>query len=144
MVEWNTQTLRSLLFTPGNHERRLAKVGTFGSDAIVLDLEDAVADADKDDARGSVRQALPSYPDTPVVIVRVNSHETGRMEDDVVAIACAELDCVMVPKVESPETLQRCDALLYALERERGIAPGQIRLLGLVEKIKKAPVPKKK
>jgi citrate lyase subunit beta/citryl-CoA lyase len=133
VVDWQDQTLRSLLFAPGNHERRLEKVGTFGSDAIVLDLEDAVADAEKDDARGMVREALPTYPDTPVVVVRVNSQGTERMEEDIIAIVGPGLDCVMVPKLESPETLQRCDALLYALERERGLPVGAIRLLGIVE-----------
>ena len=133
MVDWQGQTLRSLLFAPGNHERRLQKVGTFGSDAIVLDLEDAVADAEKDEARRMVRDALPTYADTPVVTVRVNSHGTGRMEEDIIAVAYPGLDCVMVPKIESPETLQRCDALLYALERERGLPVGAIRLLGIVE-----------
>lgn len=133
MVDWENQTLRSLLFTPGNHERRLEKVGTFGSDAIVLDLEDAVADAEKDDARRMVRAALPTYPDTPVVVVRINGQTTGRMEEDLIATVHPGLDCVMVPKIETPETLARCDALLYTLERERGLPVGEIRLLGIVE-----------
>ena len=133
MIDWDEQALRSLLFAPGNHERRLQRVGDFESDAIVLDLEDAVADAEKDLARDMVREALPTYDPNTVVIVRVNSHGTGRMDDDILAVACEHLDCVMVPKVETVETLQRCDALLYAIERERELAPGQIRLLAIVE-----------
>lgn len=133
MTDWDTQVLRSLLFAPGNHPRRLEKVGTFGADAIVLDLEDAVADAEKTAARDTVRAALPTYDDSTVVIVRVNGHETGRLDDDVCAVACADLDCVMVPKVERPETLHRVDALLAALERERGVDPGAIRVLALIE-----------
>ena len=133
MTDWNDRTLRSLLFTPGNHPRRLEKVGTFGSDAIVLDLEDAVADAEKDRARTMVRQAVPTYGDPTIVMVRVNGHETGRMEEDALAVVCAGVDCLMVPKVEVPETLPRMDALLYALERERGLEVGGVRLLPIVE-----------
>jgi citrate lyase subunit beta/citryl-CoA lyase len=133
MVNWDTQVLRSLLFAPGNEPRKLAKVGTFRSDAIVLDLEDAVADAEKDAARGLVNEALATYGERTVRIVRVNGHDTGRMEDDLRAVACDSLDCVMVPKVERPETLARADAVLSTLERERGLAAGSIRLLALIE-----------
>jgi citrate lyase subunit beta/citryl-CoA lyase len=132
-IEWQAQPLRSLLFAPGNHSRRLEKVGAFGSDAIVLDLEDAVADAEKDSARTMVRAALPTYDDTTVVIVRVNGLDTGRLDEDLHAVTYEGLDALMVPKIERPETLQRVDALLAALERERGFAVGRIRLIGIVE-----------
>lgn len=136
MVNWDEQALRSLLFAPGNHPRRLEKVGTFGADAIVLDLEDAVADAEKDGARQMTRDALPTYDERTVVFVRVNSHGTGRMEEDIAAIVCPDLDAVMVPKVERADTLPRVDALLWALERERGIEPGTIRVLPIIETAK--------
>ncbi len=133
MTDWNDRTLRSLLFAPGNHARRLEKVGTFSSDAIVLDLEDAVADAEKDLARTMVRDAVATYAEPTIVLVRVNSVETGRMEEDVLAVACEHVDCLVVPKVEVPETLPRVDALLYGIERERGLEVGSIRLLPIVE-----------
>lgn len=136
MVNWDEQALRSLLFAPGNHPRRLEKVGTFGSDAIVLDLEDAVADAEKDGARQMTRDALRTYDERTVVFVRVNSHGTGRMEEDLAAIVCPDLDAVMVPKVERADTLPRVDAILWALERERGVEPGSIRVLPIIETAK--------
>src|SRR5947209_3739063 len=120
-VLWEERSLRSLLFAPGNHPRRLEKVGGFGADAIVLDLEDAVADAEKEAARELVRAALPRYTEPPVVLVRVNGPETGRLEDDVRAVVCADLDGIVVPKVERPESLAELDALLAALERERAL-----------------------
>ncbi len=131
-IDWERQTLRSLLFAPGNHARRLEKVGQFGSDAIVLDLEDAVANAEKIAARASTRAALPTYRET-VVIVRVNGAHTGLTDGDVDAVVCPELDCVMVPKVENAETLAALDDFVGRLERERGIAEGQIRFLPLIE-----------
>ena len=133
MIDWEDRVLRSLLFAPGNHPRKLEKVGTFGSDAIVLDLEDAVADAEKEAARGMVRAALPTYDESTIVAVRVNGAETGRLEDDVRAVVCADLDCIMVPKVERAETLPRLDSLFSELEREHGLEQGQIRLLALIE-----------
>ncbi|HZR92203.1 MAG TPA: CoA ester lyase [Gaiellaceae bacterium] len=131
-IDWENQTLRSLLFAPGNHARRLEKVGQFGSDAIVLDLEDAVANAEKIAARASTRAALPTYDDT-VVIVRINGVHTGLAESDVEAVVCPDLDCLMVPKVETPDTLTALDELVTQLERERGIPEGTIRMLPLVE-----------
>jgi citrate lyase subunit beta/citryl-CoA lyase len=132
-VVWDEQPLRSLLFAPGNHPRKLEKVGTFGSDAIVLDLEDAVADAEKEGARAIVRAALETYAPPAVVFVRVNGAETGRLEDDVDAVVCEHLDALMVPKVERPETLAELDRQLERLERERGLDAGHVRVLALIE-----------
>ena len=132
-VDWQARPLRSLLFAPGNHPRKLEKVGGFGSDAIVLDLEDAVADAEKTAARETVRAALPTYTGTTIVFVRANGTETGRLEDDVRTVVCADLDGLMVPKVEQPETLPELDRLLAELERERGLPEGHVRLLALIE-----------
>lgn len=136
MIDWEEQPLRSLLFAPGNDERKLAKVGTFGADVVVLDLEDAVADAEKAAARGTVRGALPGYGDESIVCVRVNAEATGRLEDDLEAVVCVHLGCVMVPKVEDPGTLPRVDERLAELEQAHGIAAGTIRLFALVETAK--------
>ena len=131
-IDWEGQPLRSLLFAPGNHARRLEKVGDFGSDAVVLDLEDAVADAEKVAARSPVRDALARYERT-VVVVRVNAASTGLLEGDIEAVVCPALDCLMLPQIESATTLADVDELVATLERERGIDVGQIRLLPIVE-----------
>jgi citrate lyase subunit beta/citryl-CoA lyase len=136
VIDWDEQPLRALLFAPGNHPRKLAKVGTFGADAIVLDLEDAVADAEKDAARTLVRDALGTYDDKTVVIVRVNGSDTGRLDGDVRAVVASGLDCIMIPKVDRPDVLPHVDGLVAALERERGIEQGTIRLLALIETAK--------
>lgn len=85
-VDWERQPLRSLLFAPGNHPRRVERVAEFGSDVIVLDLEDAVANAEKVAAREPVRAALSTYTGPVVVTVRVNGESTGLMEGDVEAV----------------------------------------------------------
>ena len=136
MIDWNERTLRSLLFAPGNHPRRLERVGDFGADAIVLDLEDAVADAEKTAARATTRAALPTYADDLIVIVRVNGMHTDRTKDDIDAVVCSDLDCIMVPKIEHPDTLGEVDKLIAAAERDQGLPVGSIRLLALVETAK--------
>jgi citrate lyase subunit beta/citryl-CoA lyase len=132
-VVWEERPLRSLLFAPGNQPRKLEKVGGFGSDAIVLDLEDAVADAEKSAARETVRAALPTYAEPTIVFARVNGAETGRLDDDVRATVCPDLDGLMIPKVERPETLPELDRLLSGLEREHGLPDGHVRLIALIE-----------
>ena len=83
MIDWDTQLLRSLLFVPGSDRHKLAKVDSFGADAIVIDLEDAVADEEKTAARATTAEALPTYEEGTVVVVRVNGRPTGRMVDDI-------------------------------------------------------------
>ena len=65
--------------------------------------------------------------------MRVNGESTGLMEGDVEAVVSPDLDCILVPKVESVETLRTVSALLDRLEREAGVPERQIRLLPIVE-----------
>lgn len=133
MIDWKERPLRSLLFAPGNHARRLERVSEFGADAIVLDLEDAVADTEKTLARSMVREALPKYPEDLIVIVRVNGTTTGRTQEDVDAIVCADVDCIMVPKIEHADELIAVDKMIAAAEQRQGLPVGGIRMLALVE-----------
>jgi citrate lyase subunit beta/citryl-CoA lyase len=133
-VDWESQLVRSLLFVPGSDERKLEKVASFGADAVVIDLEDAVADEEKSAARAVTREAIPRAGAAgAVVIVRVNSIATGRMEEDVATVVRPELAGIMVPKLEDAETLPAVDAALADAEREQGIDVGTIRVLALIE-----------
>jgi citrate lyase subunit beta / citryl-CoA lyase len=136
VIDWREQTLRSLLFAPGNHPRRLERVGQFGSDAIVLDLEDAVADSEKTAARSMTFDAVPTYDDRTVVMVRVNAVETGRTRDDIDAVVRPELDCLLLPKVEDPAILAEVDEMIAAAESAAGIDEDAIKLIVLVETAK--------
>jgi citrate lyase subunit beta / citryl-CoA lyase len=133
MIDWDKQLLRSLLFVPGSDERKLAKVATFGADAIVIDLEDAVADEHKTAARQTTRGAIPGYGNGQAVFVRVNGAETGRLEEDIAAVVCPELDGIMVPKIEDTDTLQVVDRSLADAERGCGLEAGHVRVLALME-----------
>jgi citrate lyase subunit beta/citryl-CoA lyase len=132
-VRWETQPLRALLFAPGSEPRKLSRVGDYGADGIVLDQEHAVAETEKDDARAAVRASLAGYTGTQVVAVRVNGPETSRLEDDIRAVVTADLDCVMVPKVEEPSLFVALDALLLDVEARQGLPARSVRILATIE-----------
>jgi citrate lyase subunit beta/citryl-CoA lyase len=132
MIDWSAVLLRSLLFAPGNEPRKVAKVATFGADAIVLDLEDAVAESRKDEARELVASAIPTIRDT-IVMARVNGVTTGRCAEDLAAVVRPSLDAVLLPKVEDVAALHDVDAWLTNLEARQGLEPGAVRLLPQIE-----------
>ena len=97
--------MRSLLFAPGSDERKLAKALSSAADAVVCDLEDAVAPADKEVAREVVRRALDGGGPGPARLVRVNGAGTAWFEDDLAFTATLELDGLVLPKA-SPEGVE--------------------------------------
>lgn len=131
-IDWSEQLLRTLLFVPGADERKLRKVGTFGADVIVIDLEDAVADSEKTAARAITRAAVPTYGDQ-VVTVRVNGLDTGRLEDDVEAVVCPELAGILVPKIEDFDALRVADEALARAEQANGMTRGTVRIVAIME-----------
>ncbi len=97
------ETARTLLFVPADRPERFAKASASGAGLVILDLEDAVAPAEKAAARQDVRAWLA---DGNPCAVRVNGHGTDWHEDDLAAVAGH--DCVLVvPKAESPELLSQ-------------------------------------
>ena len=103
--------LRSFLPAPGNHARRVANALSFNADAVILDLEDAVAIAEKRTARDAVVAAL-AHPRRPLLYVRVNAADTEFCYGDLVAIVRPGLDGIVLPKVESAAALATIDWLL--------------------------------
>lgn len=124
--------LRTMLFAPGNHARRVEKALTLGADAVILDLEDAVATTEKAATRPLVAAAR-SAPRRCALYVRVNALHTDYCYEDLVAVVGPGLDGVVLPMVESAADLQTADWLLAQLERAAGLAPGTVDLLPIVE-----------
>ena len=124
--------LRSFLFAPGNHARRVEKALTLPADAVILDLEDAVAINEKPATRELVVAAF-GQPRHGRLYVRVNAYTTEWCYADVVTIARSGLDGIILPKVESADQLRSVDWLLTNLERERGLPPGGIDLVPIIE-----------
>jgi len=125
--------LRSLLFAPADDERKLARLPEAGADAIVLDLEDAVAAGSKQLARERAAEALAGIDFAGLTAVRVNGFATGLTAGDLEAVCLPGLDAVVLPKAETAAELSELDALLGAAEERRGMAAGSIRVLPLVE-----------
>ena len=126
--------LRSWLFAPGNHARKVEKVFTVGADAIVLDLEDAVAREQKIATRATVVDALKARPQRASrSYVRVNSSDTEFCYGDLRETVGPWLDGIMFPKVESASQLQMIDWLIAEIERERGMELGGIDILPIIE-----------
>jgi citrate lyase subunit beta/citryl-CoA lyase len=126
------QPLRSFLFAPGNHARRVEKALSLDADAVILDLEDAVAIAEKRATRDAVIAAL-ARPRRTLLYVRVNAVDTEFCYGDLAAIVRPGLDGVVLPKVESAAGLATADWLLAQFEREQGLMPRAIDLVPIIE-----------
>jgi citrate lyase subunit beta/citryl-CoA lyase len=126
------KALRSFLFAPGNHARRVEKALSLDADAVILDLEDAVAIAEKPAAREAVAASFARQR-RGLLYVRVNAVDTEFCYGDLLAVARPGLDGIILPKVESAAGFATIDWLLAQLERERGLAPGGIDLIPIIE-----------
>jgi citrate lyase subunit beta/citryl-CoA lyase len=124
--------LRSFLFAPGNHTRRVEKALSLQADAVILDLEDAVATAEKRTTRDAVIAAL-TRPRRPLLYVRVNAVDTEFCYGDLAAIVRPGLDGIILPKVESAGGLATVDWLLAQIEREHGLVSRAIELIPIIE-----------
>jgi citrate lyase subunit beta/citryl-CoA lyase len=98
---------RSVLYMPGSNARAVEKAKTLPADGIILDLEDSVAPDAKETARQQVVAAVKAGGfGRREVFIRVNGIDTPWHADDLVAAARAAPDAILVPKVQSPETLE--------------------------------------
>jgi citrate lyase subunit beta / citryl-CoA lyase len=128
----STPPLRSLLFCPATAPRPLAKLPFVGADAVAIDLEDAVTNDRKRDGRADVGAALENFGQVRTY-VRVNHPETGFTEADIHAIVHPHLDGIVLPKVESAETVRAAGEWLTAAERASGLESGKTMMLILIE-----------
>jgi citrate lyase subunit beta/citryl-CoA lyase len=119
-----------MLFTPGHRRDLIEKAIRSGADAVIIDLEDAVAA----DEKATARAGLADLPDSPVPLyVRTNGPETDLMWPDVVAVGTTGLAGVMIPKIEHAELVRELDGALRALEMAYGHEPGSIGIIPLIE-----------
>ncbi len=123
--------MRSLLFVPASSERMIGKALASGADALILDLEDAVAPAHKDDARQNAVQAFAQARPLPIG-VRINAADTPWYLADLNAIGPAGPSFVMLPKCNGAGDVARLGHQLDLLEAQAGLAPGSIDILPLV------------
>ena len=126
--------LRSLLFVPGNQTRMLEKALGLTPDAYVPDLEDSVPIEEKTNARDVTASWLANLADAgPVVIPRINSLDTGLLEDDLAAVVGPHIFGVSVGKIQSPGDVQRVGSIISGLESKARLEIGRIKLVPWIE-----------
>ena len=120
---------RSALYMPGSRPRALDKARTLPADVLLLDLEDAVAPAEKVEARRLVAEAVAARPfGQREVVIRVNGLDTPWGAEDLAAAAQVGPDAVLLPKVEDPAVLADAAARLDAAG-----APSDLPLWAMME-----------
>lgn len=121
MPAWRMR--RSVMITPGHRPERLAKAVGLAADSLIFDLEDAVPPARKPEARAVVARALAELSfGHRERAVRLNGIGSADFAADIAALPWAEIDAVMLPKVERAEDLQKLDAALDQAAPGREIA----------------------
>lgn len=122
--------LRSWLFVPGDSERKLGKAWTTGADALIVDLEDAVAPERKAAARDIAAGAIAAGARGSVVVaIRINAIDTGLAEDDVVRTFACRPDAYVLPKTTDAAEISRLSGWLARLETQAGMAAGSTAIV---------------
>jgi citrate lyase subunit beta/citryl-CoA lyase len=121
--------MRSLLFVPGDSEKKLAKSLRSKADVLILDLEDSVVAERKAEARRITRDFIAAARGGPLLFVRVNPLASGMVLDDLAAVVAARPHGIVLPKAAGGDDMRRLDHYLSALEVRDGVAPGSIATL---------------
>lgn len=135
-----TKLFRSWMFVPGHRQRMIEKaLGLSNVDAILLDIEDGVAPAEKDAARQQIAAALGQVAQlgaaarTPARYVRINAVGHERMYADLAAVVRPGLEGLVLPKIETREQVKTVEDILDRTETGMGIPTGEVRLLVAIE-----------
>jgi len=120
---------RSVLYIPASNDKALAKIATLACDAVIIDLEDAVAPADKLAAREKLAGILASRPSRRCeMIVRINTLASQWGVDDLLAVAKSEADGILLPKIATPREVLEAGDLL-----DDNFAPDTLKLWAMIE-----------
>ena len=130
--------MRSLLFVPGDSARKFEKARQTLADALILDLEDSVAEDRKDEARTIVRDMLGAGRGAQALYVRVNALDTGRALADLAAVLPGRPDGIMLPKCESAADVVKVGLWLDGLEAASGSPVGATKILPIVTETARA------
>jgi citrate lyase subunit beta/citryl-CoA lyase len=124
--------LRSFLFVPGNRIDRIEKAFSSPADAVIIDLEDAVAPSEK----GSVRKQVGIFLEKASrknIFIRINGVKTPFFGEDLEMVTQASVRGVVIPKSEDPEAFRKADQRLVEFEKQRSLPEGQIRMVPQLE-----------
>jgi citrate lyase subunit beta/citryl-CoA lyase len=123
-----------MLYLPGNNPNMLTRGHLFGSDGLILDLEDAVSASEKDSARVLVREVLKRGEfGSCEVTVRINGLDTEFWREDLAEVVPHGVHGIRAPKVDSPQTVKDLDEELSRVEDKAGIPVGGTKIFCLLE-----------
>ncbi|WP_404476936.1 HpcH/HpaI aldolase/citrate lyase family protein [Novosphingobium sp. BL-52-GroH] len=121
--------LRSLLFVPGDSEKKFARASQTAADVLILDLEDSVAPSIKPQARGIVAGWLDRAGEVGAALfVRPNPLDSGLLDDDLAAVVRLGLAGLLVPKANGAHDIAEIARKLDRLEAAAGMAPGSVKI----------------
>lgn len=125
---------RTMLFVPGNHPGMVRDAGIYGQDAIMFDLEDSVAPAEKDSARFLIYQALMNLDyNGKELVVRINDPTAKGGIEDLEAVVRTRRVVIRLPKTECKEDVTVCEREIERIERENGIEVGSTPMMAAIE-----------
>lgn len=131
---------RTALFIPVHIEKFVAKAHTRGADAYILDMEDSVPLAQKDEARTCIIPAAKTVAqDGADALVRINIEESLALKDLDAAVD-ESVRAIVVPKVESAEQIQTLAKKIDELEQARGMTLGHTAMIAMIESVDALPV----
>jgi len=125
--------MRSLLFVPGDSDRKMEKATGLAADVLLLDLEDAVSQERLPLARGMIRDFLKARPSKAGLFVRINPLDTPFALDDLAAVMQGAPDGIMLPKARTGQDVVLLGSYLDALEAREGIERGRTKILVVAE-----------
>jgi citrate lyase subunit beta / citryl-CoA lyase len=134
-IDHDLPPVRSALFVPAHREDYVAKADARGADAVILDLEDSVAEDARDRAVEVASRWIANRSDlhSPVVIVRINPLSKGRMQSEIMQLVSPNLTAIQIPKVDSLQDIRTVSEFLGYAEGVRGLDYGRIRIWPLIE-----------
>ncbi len=126
--------MRTLLYTPANTPSMMIQAQVYGADAVIFDLEDAIAPDKKLEARILLAQMFEEWDfETTELIVRINGLDTPWWKEDLIALMGKRAFTVRVPMIETLEQVTLLDRFLNDLETERDMVVGSTRIHILIE-----------
>ncbi|MDO9578401.1 MAG: CoA ester lyase [Candidatus Cloacimonadales bacterium] len=129
-----TWILRSLLFVPGNKERLIRKAANSAADALILDLEDSVIDASKQEARDVIKKMLKTgIAEKHHIFVRTNDLKSGFVEEDFTQLTLEGVTGFIVPKSYSKTDVLSYEQILQKYETEKRFPKNHFKLIPLIE-----------
>lgn len=123
------RALRSVLFVPGHKADWIGKALASSADAIIIDLEDAVPEAEKAAARQNARDAILAYEGDIRILVRINGLDTPHFGEDALAVAVPGLAGFLLPMLRSRDDVVAYDSVIAAGELRNGVPRGTIEVV---------------